>query len=494
MVLLRVVDITKRFGDIVALDHVTLDIFENEIFGVLGENGSGKSTLVKIIYGIYTPDSGYIELNDRHIYFSSPRDAIENGIVMISQRPQLIEELSVLDNIALFMNTPRFLVRNMAKMVMKQLGIDIELETLVSFLSYTEKQFVELIKALSIKPRLLIVDEATTYLPKEVRNKFYEVLKMFTSLGGSVIFITHKINEAVEICDRISVLRKGKLVGLYKRGDIDVETLRKIMFNENSRDITLVNNMLNSSAKKFSTIETTRNILDIENLTVLDDYGRRATDNITFSIRSGEIFSIVGIAGNGQKELCEGIIGFRKIVEGRIIFDGIDITRFPVAQRVSMGLNYLPEDPFRDGVVIDLTVGENLKLASSKKIDNEFMFRIVNELKVYPVNLNMKVFKFSGGNVQKISISRLQLFSPKCVIAYNPTRMLDEFSSRLVKSMFVDMSRKGVSILLVTEDIDEAIELSDRIAVISRGKLVKNFAAGFSNLREEIEKVMVVHG
>ncbi|MEM1897058.1 MAG: ATP-binding cassette domain-containing protein [Ignisphaera sp.] len=495
MVLLKIVDVSKSFESIVALDRVTLDVYEGEILGILGENGSGKSTLAKIIYGIYTPDSGYIEFNGIKVHFSSPRDAIENGIVMISQRPQLVEELSIADNVALFLKTSPSMAKKVVWSIMKRFEIDIEPDVPVNLLSYTEKQFIELVKALAIKPKLLIVDEATTYLPKEVREKFYRALKMLISLSSSVIFITHKINEAVEICDRIAILRRGKLINVYLNdGGLSVEVLRKAMFNEVRERVSSFPKTLSEVIEKTVPKIFDKNILHIENLAVLDDYGRRAVEGVNLSIRNGEILSIVGVAGNGQKELCEGIIGLKKVVEGRVLLDGIDITDAPTSRRVAMGLGYLPEDPFRDGVVLDLTVAENLKLVAGRGISKTDISGILNSMRIYPPNPKVKVYKFSGGNVQKISISRLKLLPLKCIIAYNPTRMLDEASSNFVKLVFKDMADKGVGILLVTEDVDEALGLANRIAVISRGKIVKIFDTISPSIREEIEEAMVLYG
>ncbi len=495
MAFLKIVNVTKRFGNIIALDRVTLDVYEGEILGVLGENGSGKSTLAKIIYGIYTPDSGYIEFNGVKMNLSSPRDAIENGIVMISQRPQLVEDLSIADNVALFLKISPSMAKKVTQSITKRFEIDIEPDVPVNLLSYTEKQFIELVKALSIKPKLLIVDEATTYLPKEVRERFYGALKMFISLGSSAIFITHKINEAVEVCDRIAILRKGKLVDVYpNNGGLSVEVLRKTMFNKGREVITSFPNVSGDDIGKPVPKTFDKGILEIENLAVLDDYGRKAVEGVNLSIRNGEILSIVGVAGNGQKELCEGIIGLKKVVEGRVLLDGIDITDAPTSRRVAMGLGYLPEDPFRDGVVLDLTVAENLKLVAGRGISKTDISSILNSMRIYPPNPKIKVYKFSGGNVQKISISRLKLLPLKCIIAYNPTRMLDEASSNLVKLVFKDMADKGVGILLVTEDVDEALGLANRIAVISRGKIVKIFDTISPSIREEIEEAMVLYG
>jgi len=493
--LLSIVNISKRFGDVVALDNVSLDVEEGEILGILGENGSGKSTLAKVIYGLYVPDSGYIALYrdgaPKHVFFSSPREAITNGIVLISQRPQLIEELSIVDNIALFLGVPRSKTKKVIETIVSRFGIQIDIERMVNTLSYTEKQFVELVKALSFKPKLLIVDEATTYLPKDVKTRFYEILKIFTSLGGSVMFITHKIPEAIEVCDRIAILRKGKLVGIFNKNDsISADDIRKAMFNEDSRRITVEEARVRISKSETMSV---KEVLRVKNLVVLDDYNRKAVDGVNISLPKGYVLAIVGMAGNGQKELCEGIAGLRKIASGKIFLGNEDITNLGASERIARGLQYIPEDPFKDGVVLDLTIAENLRLFIDHKLGKDMVEKALNELRVYPSNPRLKVYKLSGGNVQKISMARLILSKPRCAIAHNPTRMLDEASSKLVKLYLRSLAESGSGVLIVSEDIDEVLDIANEIAVISRGKIVKSFNVIALNIREEIEKAMTLY-
>jgi len=492
LVLLRVVEVSKRFGDVVALDRVSIDVRSGEILGVLGENGSGKSTLAKIIYGAYTPDSGRIELEVdgrlRTAVFTSPRDAILNGIIMISQRPQLVEELSIIENISLFLGVSPSVARKVVASTLNKFGIELDLERVVNTLSYTEKQLVELVRALSFKPRLLIVDEVTTYLPKDIRAKFYEVLRMFASLGGSVMLITHKIPEALEICDRVVVLRKGRLAGVYdKNGGLSAEEVRKAMFNESYYTMLV-------PRRSREAMQGGQAVLEVIDAVVLDDYGRKAVDGVSLSVFSGQVLAIVGIAGNGQKELCEGIAGLRKLASGMIRLSGEDVTRLSAAERVLRGLSYIPEDPFRDGVVMDLTVSENIRLFSRRAVDNGDIAKVLEELKVNPPNPRLKVYKLSGGNVQKISISRLRLSKPRCIVAYNPTRMLDEASSAHVKFLLRTLADEWAGVLLVSEDVDEALDIADEVAVISRGRIVKSFNVSGPSVKEEIEKAMTLYG
>lgn len=498
MNLLDIVEISKGFGNIIALDNVSLSIRRGEILGILGENGSGKSTLAKILYGIYTPDRGFIRLymdnKEIRIFSTSVKCALEHGIIMISQRPQLVDELSVIENIALSLGTSLATTKRLVNSTLSRFNINIDLTRIVATLSYTEKQFVELVKALSFKPKLLIADEITTYLPKDIREKFYDILKMFADSGGSVLFITHKISEAVEICNRIAVLRRGKIVNIFsKENDISIDLVRRAMFGE-------IDNKLKHETSEYMVKNTkflyqfNQKILRVEDLVILDDYSRKAVNGISFSVDKGIIYSIVGISGNGQKELCEGIAGLRKISRGRIFLESIDITRLSPAKRVLKGLVYIPEDPFRDSVAMDLAIAENLRLFSQVKLDDDSILSVLSKLRIQPPDPRLKVYKLSGGNIQKISISRLMLRTPKCVIIYNPTRMLDEASSEIVKAFLKDLARKGIGVILVTEDVNEALDIADIVSVISHGKIIRSFNVNNLNIREELEKAMVTYG
>jgi simple sugar transport system ATP-binding protein len=487
LALISLVGITKRFGSVVALDNVSLSVESGEILGLLGENGSGKSTLTKIIYGVYVPDSGYIELRTdglmRRAFFSSPKEALLSGIVMISQRPQLVEELSVLDNIALFLGYSRGRTRKIVESTMSRFNIKLNADALVGSLSYTEKQLVELVKALSFKPRLLILDEATTYLPRDVKARFYEALRTFASIGGSVIFITHKIPEALEVCDRIAVLRRGRLVRIFSRKDVfSIDDLRKAMFEEVSPSVAT------------ERVEEARaeggEVLRAEGLVVLDDYGKRAVSIDELVVERGSVHAVVGVAGNGQKELCEGLSGLRKAVEGRVVLDGENVTRSRASERALKGLVYIPEDPFRTGVVLDLTIMENIRLFATGRLSSDTVKKVIRELRISPSEPRIKSYMLSGGNLQKLSLSRALLLNPKCMIVHNPTRMLDEASSRQVKLLLRDSARKGVGVLLVSEDIDEVIDVADKISVIANGRIVKTLPAMHPRLREEIEEAM----
>ncbi|MCS7111176.1 MAG: ATP-binding cassette domain-containing protein [Ignisphaera sp.] len=483
---IRAVKISKRFGDVIALDDVSLTIDSGEIVAVLGENGSGKSTLAKIFYGIYTPDKGYIEISGKREVFSSPADAKRCGIVMVSQRPQLIDELTLLENVAVFLNKPVDKIYGDVNLLLKEFNVGIDAASPVYMLSYTEKQYVEMIKALLARPRLLIVDEATTYLPQPLKIKFFDLMKKIVMVNGSIIFITHKIPEALEFSSRIIVLRKGRVVGEFD-GGVPLDELRKAMFGDTAA-IQIARHI-----KKLSESELESTVLSINNVSVLDEYGKRAVEGVSLGIKQGEIVGVVGVAGNGQRELCEAIVGLRRIEKGQILFKGKDITYVSPNKRIAMGLCYIPEDPFRDGVFLNLTIAENLKIFSQRKIEKKALHNIINKLNITPAKPEIKLHKLSGGNVQKVALSRIFANIPRLIVAYNPTRMLDEYSSKLIISTLTRFASSGGSALLFLEDLDEALTMGDRIAVMVKGRIVGMYSSTAVD-KSELEKVMTIYG
>lgn len=483
--IVKIVDVQKRFGDIVALDGVTLDVFRGEILVVLGENGSGKSTLAKILCGAYVPDKGKIIVDGEEAKFSSPYDAKRKGIVMISQRPQLIDDLSILENIALFLDeTPSKSLARRVENVLKDFGFSMDINRKVYSISYTEKQFIELVKALMINPKLLIVDEAATYLPHDLKQRFFEIIKHLVLRNESVLYITHKIPEALEIGDRFVVLRKGRVVNVFGKG-VEASEIRQAMFGSEE--------YLGITPKQLMRIvKRDSKVLVVDKVTVFDDYGKAAVNSLSIDVGSGEIVSIVGIAGNGERELGEAIAGLRKVSKGSIKINGFDVTRDSPSERVRKGLIYIPEDPFREGVALTLSIAENMRMYARERIGHDTVLDAIKKLGIVPENPVTQVAKLSGGNVQKVSVSRLLLTMPKIVVAHNPTRMLDEKSRILVLDTMQKFAQTGGGVLLITEDVDEAIQVSNRVAVIVNGRIARVFEGeNLEIYRSEIEKVMV---
>uniref|UniRef100_A0A7C4FBB4 ATP-binding cassette domain-containing protein n=1 Tax=Ignisphaera aggregans TaxID=334771 RepID=A0A7C4FBB4_9CREN len=482
---LQTVNLCKRFGDVIALSDVSLDVYPGEVLIVLGENGSGKSTLAKILYGLYFPDKGYIKVEGISIVFSSPMEAKRKGIFLVSQRPQLIDDMTILENVAMFLGEPPSRdLRKRLYALLNELGITVDIDRGVHTLSYTEKQFVDLAKVLMARPRLLIVDEAATYLPRELKQRFLNIVKGLRAKGSSVMYITHKIGEAIEMGDRFAVLRRGSVVGVFGLG-VDASTLRQAMFGSEEYLTRIAKGFTQGAPQKPAA-------LSVENLLVFDEYGKPAVNGVTLTVGAGEIVTIVGIAGNGQKELGEAVVGLRRVSRGRVRLNGVDVTHMPACERVRRGLVYVPEDPFREGVAMGLTIAENMKLFSQTKVSRELLETVTRKLDVRPSNPLVAVAKLSGGNVQKVSLSRLLLTTPKAVVAYSPTRMLDEKSRVLALNMLQRLADAGSAVLLLSEDLEEALHASTRVCVMVSGRIVRVFEGpDLEGYREVIERVMV---
>ncbi len=426
--LLEMRNIVKRFGSLVANDHINFEVKRGEIHGLLGENGAGKTTLMNILYGIYQPDEGEIIFGGRKVRFKSPKDAISAGIGMVHQHFMLVPRMNVLQNIVLGYRTPsdplinHRWVEERIESLSEKYGIEVALYETIMNLSVGEEQRVEILKALFRDVKLLILDEPTAVLtPQEVDSLFY-ALKSMTKSGLTIIFITHKLKEALKVTDRITVLRKGRKVGTVKTSETNEKELTRMMVG---RDLVL------DITKPPS--EPGREVLRVEDLWVKDERGNYAVKGVSFSIREGEIFGIAGVSGNGQKELEEAIAGLRRVEKGRIILDGKDITTKGVAERENIA--YIPEDRIGVGLAPSLSVLENLMLKDFKKyrkrfsLDFEEMERramsLIEEFSVKTPSLHSPAGTLSGGNIQRLILARELSRNPRLIIASQPTRGLD---------------------------------------------------------------------
>ncbi|MET1160565.1 MAG: ATP-binding cassette domain-containing protein [Thermoprotei archaeon] len=488
-------NLSKRFPGVIALDHVNLGIKRGEIHALLGENGAGKSTLVKILYGIYTPDEGEIIVNGRKVLILSPRDAVANGIVLVSQSPVLIERLTVAENIILslkhykLLTSTRKVYRELNR-VLEELGTKIDPNEEVYRLSYTQKQLVEIARALLLKARVLLLDEALTYLPVIERRKIFEFLKKFVSEGNSAVVITHKLPLALEISDRITVLRRGRVVGTVEKSRADINTIRKMMFGEEAYTSTTVKH----EERKFGDV-----VLEVDNLWVRGDLGDFRVQGVTISVRSGEILGIAGITGNGQAELFEAIMGLRRVEKGSVRINGIDVANKDTAYIRSLGVGYIPDNPLRYGLSTEHTLVENVAISpkySSFILDWNTIKRdaekLVREYGIVTPNIYTPVKLLSGGNLMKTLVSRELEYSTRLLVAYNPTRGLDEYTATKVRQIIKRKARReNVAVIFASEDLDEIFELSDTIAVINSGKIVGLFKREEAE-REKVEELMVM--
>jgi len=491
--------ISKSFYGFKALDNVNFDLRKSEIHVILGENGAGKTTLVKILTGVYIPESGEIYIEGNRVEINSTKDAITHGIAMVNQYPQLIDDLSVADNIALSIVNLNLLSKtekmaDTIKDISKRYGFKINPDFKVRDLSFSERQRVEIIKSLLLDAKIIVMDEPTTLLTTRERRLIYQFMKRAKEEGKSIILITHKLGEALEIGDRITILRKGRVVDTIDVEEASYEKLMELMFNRSVR-------------KKVSSITgealSGETVLKVDQITVLDDYGRVAVDNVSFEVRKGEIFGITGIAGNGQKELVEALYNIRKPLKGKILYLNRDIKNFGNKSLRRM-VGYIP-DKIPHAVILDMPLYENAIL---KKYDTNEMIKkgmLINYKKAYEYTVNL-INKFniaaenplveagtlSGGNLQKLVLAREISLDPRIIIAVNPSKTLDYMSTEFLYNMLLENKYRGKAILLISEDSEEVMKLADRIAVMYDGKLYYLGEKGEIDL-DTIEEYMI-HG
>lgn len=495
--ILVVRNITKKFPGVIALDKISFEVFPNSIHALLGENGAGKSTLVKILYGIYAPDEGEIFIDNKKIIITSPRDAIRHGIVMVSQSPVLIEKLTIAENIILSLKkyglfSSIYKAYDEIIETLQKIGLNLDPNTEVYKLTYTQKQLVEIARALLLGVKILILDEATTYLPESEKMKIFRFFRNFVKENRSIILITHKLIEALKISDYITVLRRGKVVATLERDKASIDLVRKYMFGEARYTYTGI--------RGFSEKEIERDIvLSIKDLWVKGDLGDYRVKGVSIEISRGEIVGIAGITGNGQLELFEAIMGLRKISRGRIVLKGIDITNKSTRFIRRLGVGYIPDNPLRYGLSTEHTLVENIALSPSY---DQFLIpwsrisrdaeKLVGEYGIVTTSIYAPIKLLSGGNLMKTLVSREIEYASTILIAYNPTRGLDEYTAFKVRKTVYEKSRSnGLTVFFASEDLDEVLELSDRVVVMNSGRFVGVFSRK-EVVREKIEELMVM--
>lgn len=462
--------ITKRFPGVVANDHVDFDLKSGEIHALLGENGAGKTTLMNILYGLYRPDEGKIFVRGEEVKIRSPKDAMELGIARVPQFPETVDNLSVAENLSLLL-PGKILRKNKVKSIIEEFteryGLELDVDAMGYELSMGEKQRLELIKALCRGGEILILDEPTTVLtPSEVESLF-QVLKRMKDEGKSIIFVSHKLEEVFAIADRITVLRRGRKIATVPATGITKLELAKMMVG---RPVTF--------ELKKEPIAFGEEVLKVNNLHVLDDRGLLAVKGVSFSIKAGEIFGVAGVAGNGQRELVEAITGLRKVENGEVEILGKNVTNKSSAEIIRLGVAHIPDDR-RVGVVLTLSVMDNLMLKIytnfSKngildlKSARELAEKLVEKYKIVTPSVNVPAQQLSGGNIARLILARETSGECKLLIAFHPTFGLDVAATEEIRKLLFELRRKGVAILLVSEDLEEIMQLSDRIAVVYKG-------------------------
>ena len=489
-------DVTKRFPGVVANDHVSFDVRAGEVHTLFGENGAGKSTLMRVLYGLYRPDEGEILVNGQPVAISSPSSAIHNGIGMIHQHFMLVDTLTVAENVALGSTTTRGPGNDLEHVSARiheladRYGLSVDPQALIWQLSVGERQRVEIIKALYRDVALLILDEPTAVLaPQEVKDLF-AVLRQMTKDGRGLVFISHKVSEVLELSDRITVLRNGKVVGTVPAAEASRSLLVEMM----------VGHQLATVAHQVKGVAGSERLV-VTDLRVRGDRDTEVVRGCSFTAGSGEVVGIAGVAGNGQRELAEAIAGLRTPVGGTIRLNDTEVAgRGPAAVR-SAGLGYVPEERMRDGVVADFSVGENLMLvANGSDPYTRFGFlrtrairrhcqELVAAFDVKTPNLDTPARSLSGGNIQKLIMARELSGRPQVLLVAQPTRGIDVSASRYIHQRLIEQRDSGTAIVIISYDLDEIMALSDRILVMYEGAIIGS-ADPRTASREEIGMMM----
>ncbi len=471
--------ITKRFHSVVAIDKVDFDVRKGEVHTLLGENGAGKSTLMKILYGLYGADEGTVYFNGEAVSIREPSDAIDTGIGMIHQHFMLVPTLTVAENVALGLHTRRGIAQdlNPVKERIRELSemyrFHVEPDAYIWQLAVGERQRVEIMKAVYRDISLLVLDEPTAVLtPAEVDDLFV-TLRQMTDSGKGLVFISHKLHEVMALSDRITVLRAGRVTGHTTPGATSRQELAQMMVG---REVKLTPDR--------EPVEVGEPRLVIDKLNTLSDRKTPAVTNLSLTVRGGEIVGIAGVSGNGQRELAEAVAGLRHVESGTVTINGSVATNASPKEIRRFGTSYIPESRMKRGVVADLTVAENLIIVNH---DQEPMSRrgflnfeairehctdLVNRFTVKTPTLDTPTWHLSGGNIQKIIIAREFSSNPDVLVAAQPTRGVDIGAAEYIHEQLMEQRRRGVAILLISEDLDEVIGLSDRIAVMYEGSIM----------------------
>lgn len=486
---LRVEGLTKRFGKVTAVDAASFEVRRGEVHCLLGENGAGKSTLSECLYGFYRPDSGRLFVDGEAVSFNSPRDAIAHGIGMVHQHFVLVTPLSVIENVVLGTHESGWSA-NLAEAAQRlteicdRYSIQTDFNAKIWQLSVGEQQWVEILKALYIGAELLILDEPTAVLTPQESERLFRIIRRMTDDGLSVILISHKLNEVMQ-SDRVTVLRKGRIAGTVNTADTTKHDLVTMMVG---RSVAL--------KAERPAMAPGKPVLEVADLHVSNDRGLPAVNGLTFEIRANEILGIAGVAGNGQKELFEALVGARKVEKGHVRLNGDDITNRSPKSVIDMGIGYIPDDRYRAGLVGEFNIEENLVLglqdrqefSRRKLLDftriGQFAQDAISQFGIVTPSSKARANTLSGGNAQKIILAR-ELWSSKCcLLANQPTRGLDVGVIEYVHKMLLEKRSDGFAVLLASEELDDILALSDRIAVIVKGEFMGIYDAGSVSLAD----------
>lgn len=474
-VAIQMENISKTFGVIKANEDVNLTVYNGEVHALLGENGAGKSTLMNMLSGIYSPDSGSIFIQGHEVRFSSPKDSIALGIGMIHQHFKLVDVLTAKENIILgqkggFLTQGKELTKKV-KAISDRYGLDINPDKKVYDMSVGEKQTLEIIKVLYRGAKILIMDEPTAVLTPQEIKKLFQIIRNMRDQGCAVVIITHKLNEVMEISDRITVLRKGRSIGTVETASVSIPNLIEMM----------VGKKVDLAIEKQIT-ENKKPLLEVDGVQVIDHEKKLALDHVSFTLNGGEILGVAGVAGSGQKELCETIAGLIHADKGRIFFEGDNIVGKTPRDIIRLGIRmgFIPEDRLGMGLVGSMDIVRNIVLKDYQNQPGVFLKmaeciekanKIVNKLDIQTPSIYSPVKKLSGGNIQKVLLGREIDSNPKVLITAYPVRGLDIGASYKIYDLLNEQKESGVGVLFIGEDLDVLIDLCDRIMILFNGRV-----------------------
>ena len=471
--------ITKRFPGVQANERVDFDVCSGEVHALLGENGAGKSTLMKVLYGLYHPDEGEILLNGRPVSIASPTDAIALGIGMIHQHFMLVQTLTVAENVALGLPSTRGPLTDLGRVSKRILeladvyGLKIDPGAYIWQLSVGQQQRVEIVKALYRGAALLILDEPTAVLTPNEVDELFVIMRQMVHDGHALIFISHKLHEVVEISQRVTVLRDGRRIGTRPTVETTKQDLANWMVG---REVAF--------APDRGQVQPGETRLELQDVSCGSDRGTPGLRGVSLQVRSAEIVGLAGVSGNGQRELAEVITGLRRVTGGRVLLDGRDVTGLSAGERTDRMLSYIPEERMRDGMIQEFSVAENMILREHQKppfshagfLDpraiNRYTDDLIGKFQVKTPSRDTLAKNLSGGNIQKVVLARELSRRPRVIVAAQPTRGLDIGATEYVRAQLLEQRRSGAATLLISEDLDEILALSDRIAVIYEGQIM----------------------
>ena len=491
--------ITKTFGSVVANKDVNLEVYKGEILAILGENGSGKTTLMNMVSGIYYPDEGSVFVDGEEVVIRSPKDAFKYKIGMIHQHFKLVDVFTATENIVLgIKDDKKFNIKDAKKRVKEitdKYGFVIDLDKKIYEMSVSEKQTVEIIKVLYRGADILILDEPTAVLTPQETKKLFDILRRMRRDGKSIIIITHKLHEVLDISDRVTTLRKGEYIGTVQTSEATEQSLTEMMVGEK----------VSLNIKRTEPVNTQERLV-VKNLSVKGAENKLVLDDVNFTVRSGEIFGIAGISGCGQKELLEAIAGLQKAMpDSSILYKPENeeprelVGKSPRdIRKLGIALSFVPEDRLGMGLVGNMDIVDNMMLRSYKKGSSAFLDRkdpksladrIIESLDVVTPSAATPVRRLSGGNVQKVLVGREISSNPKVLMVAYPVRGLDINSSYTIYNLLTKQKESGVAVIFVGEDLDVLVELCDRIMVINSGKIT-GIVDGRTAVKEEIGLLM----